>query len=189
MGKHGTDTVRKTGGVQNVQARKQDTPGGGYWYPDAGSSPDPVDVLNLLRRYREAERRMRARTRDSMRMGETDLVALRFLLRATRTGQMVRQRDLAEALEISKPSVSALVDRLIRDGYVQRVPHPEDRRSVAIEPTPKTDDEVRSTLGVMHRRMLAAAESLSEEELAVVARFLTELTRSVEGVEEVTEEH
>ncbi|MBB5749590.1 MarR family transcriptional regulator [Micrococcus sp. TA1] len=154
----------------------------GYWYPGADSNPDPVDVLNLLRRYRDAERRMRARTRDSMRMGETDLVALRFLLRATRTGKVVRQRDLAEALEISKPSVSALVDRLIRDGYVQRVAHPDDRRSVAIEPTQKTDEEVRSTLGVMHRRMLAAAESLTTEELAVVARFLTELTRSVEDV-------
>jgi DNA-binding MarR family transcriptional regulator len=172
-------------GVQDVQARKQDTTGAGYWYPDAVTSPDPVDVLNLLRRYREAERRMRTRTRDSMRMGETDLVALRFLLRATRTGQVVRQRDLAEALEISKPSASALVDRLIRDGYVQRVAHPDDRRSVAIETTRKTDDEVRSTLGVMHRSMLAAAESLTPEELAVVARFLTDLTRSVE---EVTEE-
>jgi DNA-binding MarR family transcriptional regulator len=168
--------------VQDVQARKQDTTGAGYWYPDAATSPDPVDVLNLLRRYRDAERRMRARTRDSMRMGETDLVALRFLLRATRTGQVIRQRDLAEALEISKPSASALVDRLIRDGYVQRVAHPDDRRSVAIEPTRKTDDEVRSTLGVMHRSMLAAAESLTPEELAVVARFLADLTRSVEKV-------
>lgn len=168
--------------MQDIRDRTKDMTGSGYWYPDTGSGPDPVDVLNLLRRYREAERRMRARTRDSMRMGETDLVALRFLLRAARTGQVVRQRDLAEALEISKPSASALVDRLIRDGYVQRVAHPDDRRSVAIEPTQKTDEEVRSTLGVMHRRMLAAAESLSPEELAVVARFLTELTRSVEDV-------
>lgn len=169
-----------------MQHRTQDASGAGYWYPDAATQPDPVDVLNLLRQYREAERRMRARTRDSMRMGETDLVALRYLLRATRTGQVVRQRDLAEALEISKPSASALVDRLIRDGYVQRVAHPDDRRSVAIEPTRKTDEEVRATLGVMHRRMLAAAESLTPEELAVVARFLTDLTHSVE---DATEEH
>jgi DNA-binding MarR family transcriptional regulator len=157
------------------------TPGAAvYWYPSLSTGSDQVDVLNLLRKYREAERRMRVRTRDSMRMGETDLVALRFLLKATRAGTLVRQRDLATALEITAASASALVDRLIRDGYVRRVPHPDDRRSVAIEPTSKTDEEVRATLGEMHQRMLAAVESLSPEELAAVAKFLTALTRSVE---------
>lgn len=153
---------------------------GGYWYQDSGSGPDPVDVLNLLRTYREAERRMRLRTRDSMGMGETDLVALRFLLREARSDRLVRQRDLAEALQITSASASGLVDRLCRDGYAERVAHPEDRRSVAIMPTAKSDDEVRSTLGEMHRRMLAAAESLTPAELAAVAKFLTALTRSVE---------
>ncbi|WP_246858467.1 MarR family winged helix-turn-helix transcriptional regulator [Citricoccus sp. SGAir0253] len=139
-----------------------------------------MDVLNLLRKYRDAERRMRTRTRDSMGMGETDLVALRYLLRATRAGERVRQRDLAQVLEITSASASALVDRLVRDGYAQRVAHPDDRRSVSIEPTQKSDEDVRSTLGAMHRRMLEAAESLSPEELAAVAKFLTALTRSVE---------
>lgn len=161
------------------------SPGAGYWYavadePSAGAGMGPVDLLNLLRKYREAEHQMRVRTRDSMRMGETDLVALRHLLQASRAGVRLRQRDLAVALDISAASASALVDRLVRDGYVQRVPHPEDRRSVAIETTSKTDEEVRSTLGEMHRRMLAAVESLSPEERATVAKFLTALTRSVE---------
>ena len=60
----------------------------GYWYPDAESA-STVDVLNLLRRYRSAETAMRARTRSSMRMNETDLVALRFLLREQRAGRIV----------------------------------------------------------------------------------------------------
>jgi DNA-binding MarR family transcriptional regulator len=153
---------------------------GGYWYQDPVSGPDPVDVLNLLRTYREAERRMRLRTRDSMGMGETDLVALRFLLREARSDRLVRQRDLAEALQITSASASGLVDRLCRDGYAERVAHPEDRRSVAITPTAKADDEVRSTLGEMHKRMLAAAESLTPAELAAVAKFLTALTRSID---------
>jgi DNA-binding MarR family transcriptional regulator len=154
--------------------------GAGYWYQDSGSGPEAVDVLNLLRKYREAERRMRHRTRDSMGMGETDLIALRFLLRASRTGRPIRQRDLAEALDITSASASALVDRLCRDGYAERIDHPEDRRSVAIRPTRKSDEEVRSTLGEMHRRMLAAAESLTPEETAAVAKFLTTLTNCIE---------
>ena len=35
-------------------------PTSGYWYTRGAREIEPVDVLNLLRRYREAERRMRA---------------------------------------------------------------------------------------------------------------------------------
>lgn len=161
----------------------------GYWYLSSPDSAGPVEVLNLLRGYLEAERRMRQRTRDSMRMGETDLLALRHLLRESRAGRSVRQRDLAAALEISPASASALVDRLIRDGYARRSPHPADRRSVIIETTARTDDEVRATLGRMHRSMLDAVESLSPDELAAVAKFLTALTRSVDEAAQDALEH
>lgn len=155
-----------------------DRPTGGYWYDQ--STPRPVDVLNLLRRYREAEQRMRQRTRGSMGMGETDLTALRHLLRAHHSGTLMRQRDLASALDITAASASALVDRLVRSGHVQRVPHPDDRRSVAIEPTPRSDAEVRQTMGAMHERMLAAVQSLTPEELTGAAKFLAALTQSVD---------
>lgn len=159
-------------------------PTSGYWYTRGAREIEPVDVLDLLRRYREAERRMRARTRDSMGMGETHLSALRYLLQADRGGHKVRQRDLASALEITPASASALVDRLVRDGYARRAPHPQDRRSVVVEPTAKTDHEVRATLGAMHRSMLAAVEGLTPAELAGAAAFLRALIRSVEGHDE-----
>ena len=64
------------------------TPGShGYWYGDDGSHRDAVQVLEALRAYRAAETAMRRRTRDSMGMGETDLLALRHLLEATRAGR------------------------------------------------------------------------------------------------------
>lgn len=156
------------------------TPTGGYWYNEPGHAPSSVDVLNLLRKYRESERRMRSRTRDSMSMGETDLLALRYVLRAQTSGTLLRQRDLARELDISAASVSVLVDRLIRDGYVRRIPYPSDRRSVAIEPTIAGDHEVRATLTEMHRRMLETVEQLSEEERQAVAKFLNGLITSVE---------
>ena len=74
----------------------------GYWYPEHGV-PSSVDVLNLLRRYRAAEGAMRARTCSSMGMGETDLLALRTLLQAQRRGEVMRQRDLAAALDLASP--------------------------------------------------------------------------------------
>lgn len=151
----------------------------GYWYGEGSSAPAAVDLLNLMRRYREAERKMRVATRGSMGMNETDMSALRFLLAAHRQGVIPRQRDFAEELGISNASVSVLIDRLCRDGYAERIVHPADRRSVGIVPTEYSDTEVRGTLHQMHERMMDAVGTLSEEERVAVAKFLETMIRSV----------
>lgn len=150
-----------------------------YWYPD-GHTPSAVDVLNLLRRYRTAETAMRARTRSSMHMNETDLLALRHLLRAQQRGELVRQRDLSTLLDISSASVTALVDRLERSGHVERKPHPSDRRSVVVVATSDTDREVRETLGAMHQRMIAVVDGMTAEQLVAVGAFLSGMVHAVE---------
>lgn len=152
----------------------------GYWYQQNGLVPQAADLLNLLRRYREAERKMRAVTRRSMGMNETDMSALRFLLAAQRQGVIPRQRDVAEELGISNASMSVLMDRLCRDGYAERVVHPADRRSVGIVPTEYSDIEVRGKLRNMHERMRDAASMLSESERIAVAKFLEAMICSVQ---------
>ncbi|NYF12433.1 DNA-binding MarR family transcriptional regulator [Pseudoclavibacter sp. JAI123] len=153
----------------------------GYWYPTGGQHATSVDVLNLLREYREAEAKMRARTRSSMRMNENDLLALRFLLQQQRHGKVVVQKDLGQRLNISSASVTGLVDRLVKSGHVERRPHPTDRRASIIAPTVESDREVRETLGVMHKRMIAVVDSLSTEELDGVAKFLSGMVGSVQA--------
>ena len=150
-----------------------------YWYPE-GHEATAVDVLDLLRRYRAAESDMRARTRTSMQMNETDMVALRHLLRAQREGRVVRQRGLSSMLEISSASVTALVDRLERSGHVARQPHPTDRRAVVVVATPETDREVRETMGELHRRMIAVVDGMTGEQLGAVAQFLAGMVDAVE---------
>lgn len=148
-----------------------------YWY----SSMDErhVGVLNLLRKYREAERSMRARTRDEMRMNETELVALRFLLMRTQQNHEVLQRDLARELGITGASASALCQRLERDGYISRFPHAHDKRATVLVPTERTHNEVRGTLTGMHRLMLEGIQSLTNDELQTVEKFLHSMIRSV----------
>lgn len=155
----------------------------GYWYDTATTAPGAVDLLNLMRRYRESERKMRAKTRGSMGMNETDMSALRFLLGEHRKGVIPRQRDFAEELGISNASVSVLIDRLCRDGYAERIVHPADRRSVGIVPTEYSDSEVRGTLHKMHERMMDAVNTLTAEERIGAAKFLAAMIRSVEADE------
>lgn len=160
----------------------------GYWYPESDTA-STVDVLNMLRRYRSAETAMRARTRASMGMNETDLVALRFLLREQRAGRIVRPIDIARMLDISTASTTTLIDRLERGGHARREPHPTDRRAGIVVPTVSSDEEVRATLGAMHRRMLNLVDDLSDPERAVVMRFLVGMTAAIEEAAEADAEH
>ena len=150
-----------------------------FWYDDSEESASGVDVLNLLRQYRDAETTMRTRVRADMDMGEKDILALRHLISAEGRGEMLRQKDIASMLGITNASTSILVDRLVRDGYAERVPHPEDRRSVAVVPTEHGKHEVRTTLRDMHGRMMAVVEDMSAAERDVVATFLR---RMIDGV-------
>ena len=147
------------------------------------SAPHADDVIATLLDYRLAEEAMRRRTRDSMRMGTTDLQALRFLIKAQGEDRIVSGRNLADHLGMTSASVTALLDRLTTSGHVQRTPHPTNRRSNMITATPGSDDEVRQTLGAMHARMIDAAKSLSPADAALVQQFLESMTAAVDSVD------
>lgn len=155
----------------------------GYWYESDVTRIGSVDVLNLLRRYRSADQEMRRRTRDSMGMGETDLLALRYVLRAEREGEVLTPGMLAKRIGISTASTTVLIDRLERSGHLARRPHPTDRRSLVVVSTTGSDDEVRQTLGRMHRAMIDVADALEPQELVAVARFLSGMIDAVELID------
>jgi len=155
----------------------------GYWYGlESRKQMGAVDVLNALRDYRSAEADMRRRTRNSMGMGETDLVALRYLLEAERAGREVGPKELAVRLGVTSASMTSLVDRLVRSGYVTREPHPTDRRALILRPTADSHQEVRNTMGDMHARMMEAAETLSSDDSAVVVEFLRRMRQAIDSI-------
>lgn len=150
--------------------------GAGYWYgPDERLDPSGA-VLSALRAFRIAELATRRSASDSMGMGETDLLALRYLLRAQADGEQVGPKDLSRILSITTASTTSLIDRLVASGNARREPHPTDRRSLVIVPTVATDAEVRTAFGGMHHRMMTVVESLSAEEAHTVIKFLRGMT-------------
>ncbi|HJV97848.1 MAG TPA: MarR family winged helix-turn-helix transcriptional regulator [Arthrobacter sp.] len=154
--------------------------GSGYWYGPDGQLDSGAAVLKALRDYRAAEQAIRRSTRDSMGMGETDILALRFLLRARASGETVVPKDLSRILGITSASTTSLIDRLVASGHVRREAHPTDRRSVIVVPTTESDQEVRVTLGAMHRRMMAVAEGLPGEEARIVVQFLNRMAAAID---------
>lgn len=135
-----------------------------------------AEVMNELQAYRAAEEAMRRRTRHSMKMGENDLTALRFLLKAQREDRVVTPGALAEHLGMKSASVTVMLDRLTKSGHVSRAAHPSDRRSLAVLASPDSSEQVRATLGAMHSRMMEVASQLDDREAHVVRSFLLALT-------------
>ena len=156
----------------------------GYWYEqETEQQTGAVVVLNALRDYRASEAAMRRRTRSSMGMGETDLLALRYLLQAEAAGKTVGPKELGARLGVTSASTTTLVDRLVKSGHVRREPHPTDRRALILRPTPGSDQEVRHTLGLMHQRMMDVASSLSADEARVVVGFLRRMSDAVDAID------
>jgi DNA-binding MarR family transcriptional regulator len=154
--------------------------GSGYWYGPDGQLDYSAAVLKSLRDYRTAETAVRRSTRDSMGMGETDILALRYLLRVQASGKAVVPKDISQFLGITSASTTSLIDRLVASGHVRREAHPTDRRSVVVVPTVESDKEVRVTLGAMHRQMMSVAEGLTAEEARVVVKFLERMTEALQ---------
>jgi DNA-binding MarR family transcriptional regulator len=156
-----------------------------YWYGDgeADRTRRAVAVLQAFRVYRAAELAMRRRTRQSMGMGENELLALRHMLKARSQGRSITPSELAKFLGISTASMTAMVDRLEKSGHVQRQSHPTDRRRIHLIVTDKSDEEVRETLGPMHERMMAAVADMDPEESRVVIACLERLQEALDGVD------
>lgn len=159
----------------------EQTDGSRYWY-DESDQERGRRVLEAMRAYRAADAAMRRRTQEAMGMGENDLLALRYLIRAQQQGKDVAPKELAQYLGISSASITALLDRLERSGHVRREPSPFDRRGLIVVPTPATDAEVRETLGDMHSTMIEVASTLEPEVAMKMVDFLDRLREAVDTI-------
>ena len=112
-------------------------------------------------------------------LNRTDVRALVAIMDAARAGRPVTAGALGAAVELSSASVTALVDRLERAGHVHRVRDEADRRRVVLEMTPSAMAAGAEFFGGLQRNLVAAMSSYSDDELAVVRRFLEEMTAVV----------
>jgi DNA-binding MarR family transcriptional regulator len=139
--------------------------------------------MEAMRSYRAAEVAMRRRTQQSMDMGENELLVLRFLARAQQRDERVTPVTISRYLGITSASTTALLDRLEKTGHITRTPNPDDRRSVLIASSQKSETEVRHTLGAMHERMMGVVRKMSADERATVIAFLDDMREAVDTID------
>ncbi|HYI50136.1 MAG TPA: MarR family transcriptional regulator [Microbacterium sp.] len=139
-----------------------------------------MEVLHAIRAFTDAMDRMHGGMKDDMDMNATDLAALRMLIVREGRGEAVSPHQVADHLRISTASTTKLLDRLTASGHIERRPHPSDRRARVVVLT----DESRATFfrhfGERLGQMRSVADRYSDDELAVIARFLSGMSETLD---------
>lgn len=145
------------------------------------SEPASKERLRLWLRLLAAQRVIENEVRERLRV-EHNTTLPRFDVMAAlyRTDTGLKMSELSGELRVSNGNVTGIVDRLVNDGLIQRVPVPGDRRAMLVRLT----DEGRSVFAGMAEahegwidELLGAAGA---EEAAALAGRLYEITKELE---------
>jgi len=149
-----------------------------------------TDLMASLGELREAEQRLAEASRRYMKLNETDMRALHYLIVCANRGAVATPGGIAQHLGISTASTTKLLDRLESGGHVVRSAHPSDRRALAISITPETKKAAMETVGRQQARRFHSAARLTEAEREIVTRFLRDMTQelALDGVDWATAE-
>jgi len=99
---------------------------------------------------------------------------LGVLFRLYRGGE-IHLGDLAHNLDSSPRNITGLVDHLERDGLVERVPDPDDRRSVRARLTEAGRVRIEAIWKEGMERQFEVADGLSREDLAQLRHLCLQL--------------
>ncbi|WP_162832478.1 MarR family winged helix-turn-helix transcriptional regulator [Paenibacillus pini] len=88
--------------------------------------------------------------------------------------------EMAKITGLTTGSITALIDRLEKVGYVRRENDPHDRRKVIIVPEYENKEEVSDTYQPLYESMIKLASSYTKEELTLITQFLSKASAVIE---------
>jgi DNA-binding MarR family transcriptional regulator len=135
-------------------------------------------IRQLLNRRDLASARHRAAMSRRLGLADSELLAVAHLAQRGR----LTPSELGQLLDLSSGGVTALVQRLELAGHVERRRHPSDRRSVQLELSSALVERAGAAFHPLVDALDELTAELSENEQAVVRRFLARAVL-------VTEEH
>lgn len=135
--------------------------------PDIASRLNSVSI-HLVRRARRAD--------QALGVPPGQLSALSVLV----FGGERTIADLAEAEQVTSPTMTRIVDGLERAALAERQPHPDDGRAVLVKATRKGRQLMQRGRQRRVERLTALLELLSEDDLAAVSQAADALARALD---------
>ncbi|HLK36128.1 MAG TPA: MarR family transcriptional regulator [Polyangiaceae bacterium] len=138
--------------------------------------PKPAEALvDAARDFSTAAVVLHGAIADRFALSPTDLKALDVLQRVgpVSAGEMAVRTGLATA------SVTSLLDRLERRGFVRRLRDRQDRRRVLVKPTGKVEREMVPLFASLGKRMLARSREYDRAQMDLLRSFLSACARDM----------
>jgi len=140
--------------------------------------PDDIPKLTMgLRGLIVSGERLRNVLAHQLGLGPSDLVALGHI----HNDGPLTPRELAARMEVTSGSITALLDRVEKAGFVARDANPQDRRSLLIRATPAGSHSMQWVYSHFDTAMRDALEEVHGFAIDQLATALTELARALEA--------
>lgn len=98
------------------------------------------------------------------------LLCLNFLRHST--GYQSTQKEVKKYLNLNSSTVSGIINRLEKRGYVARLPKPDDKRVVIIALTSDGDKLLNNMPPILHERLIEKLEKLGDSDIKKVQEGL-----------------
>jgi DNA-binding MarR family transcriptional regulator len=126
-------------------------------------------VLHETRLWALVERRVR------VSRGAVSLARFEVLRTVGAAEGGCRVQDVADALRITVGAASRIVDRLVKDAFLTRSPHPDDRRSVRLDLTGQGRLALDATGGAVDEALGTLLGGVDQNLIASLATALQEI--------------
>jgi len=142
-------------------------------FPDAETSDLEKDRVRLwlrilkISRAVETELRERMRTRYKSTLPRFDVMAALY-----RHREGLKMTELSAALRVSNGNVTGIIERLVTEHFVERVPIPNDRRAMKVRLTQKGREEFAPMARTHQIWINEMLQEIDETDAAVVSSLL-----------------
>jgi len=103
------------------------------------------------------------------------------LLAHVQESEGISNAELADRLYVTRPSVSALLERLERGGFIRREVSPNDRRGISIWLEPRGREAVSAAREEAHEYAASLMEDLGDDDLQLITSALEKLVAAGEA--------
>ena len=125
--------------------------------------------------------RLRTFVEARLKVHGTSVARLRAMRMLAISPDPLRMRDLSEMLGVAARTATAVVDALERDGLVERVRHPEDRRSFLVTLTALGRTRHREAEEIDGKALADATDRLGTADRERLRELLALVREAVEG--------
>lgn len=87
--------------------------------------------------------------------------------------------EIAERLDMDKPTISGIINRLVDKKYVEKLPNPKDKRSFILKLTEESKAKLTSLENINNKVISDAIEGLSDKEIESFIKTINKIIRNM----------